>query len=185
MNLTLSCLFLVFLLCNFSCTESNQFEKQEKNTETSKGYILSSEEGEILMGKSKRGDIKIKASPKTGSQNLAMGTQKLSPKSKIPIHVHHTADEILFVHEGSGTGFINSDSEYIETGSTIFIPAGVWHGIENANNEMEILWFVTPPGLDQFFRDLDSANVSGMKSLTAEDIEEIAQKHGDSYLPQK
>ena len=48
---------------------------------------------------------------------------------------------------------------------------------------MEILRFVSPPGLDQFFRDLDSANVSGTKSLTAEEIEEIARKHGDSYSP--
>jgi len=183
MKSKVSAVFLLFIIFNYSCENDNTHVENKNNMKSSRGYVLSSEGGEVLMNKSKRGDIKIKVSPKTGSQNLTMGTQNLSPQSKIPIHVHHTADEILFVHKGSGTGFINSDSEHIETGSTIFIPAGVWHGIENSKDSMELLWIVTPPGLDQFFRDLDSANVSGTISLTAEEVEDIAIKHGDSYSP--
>ena len=167
----------------FACDQNKKAITKGEKIKPTKGYVLSREEGEILMDKSKRGNIKIKVSPKTGSQNFAMGTQNLSPNSKVPLHVHGTADEILFVHKGSGTGFLNSVSHQIGPGTTIFIPAGTWHGIESTRDSMEILWFVSPPGLDQFFRDLDSANVSGTKSLTAEEIEEIARKHGDSYSP--
>ena len=170
---------LTFFLLYSSC---DSLESDEKSRQ---GYVLSPEEGEVLMRHSKRGTIKIKVSPKTGSQGLAMGTQNLAPGSKIPFHVHNTADEVLFIHRGSGIGYLGNEQKELPAGSTIFIPAGVWHGVENSNEDMELLWYVSPAGLDQFFRDLDSANISGAKQLTAEEVEEIAKKHGDSHIVPK
>ena len=76
-------LFVVFsFILIFSCDSNENDEKPI--SEPQRGYILSQEEGEVLMRQSKRGTIKIKVSPQTGSQNMAMGTQNLSPHSKIP-----------------------------------------------------------------------------------------------------
>ncbi len=175
---------LTFLFLYSSC-DSHESDERSLPKKLRQGYVLSPEEGEVLMRYSKRGTIKIKVSPKTGSQGLAMGTQNLAPGSKIPFHVHNTADEVLFIHRGSGIGYLGNAQKELPAGSTIFIPAGVWHGVENSNEDMELLWYVSPAGLDQFFRDLDSANISGAKQLTAEEVEEIANKHGDSHIVPK
>ncbi len=173
---------LIFLGLYSSCGAPESNERRLPEASRS-GYVLAPKEGEVLMTKSKRGAITIKVSPKTGSSELAMGTQHLSPGSKIPVHVHYTADEILFIHRGSGHGRVGDSVAELQEGSTMFVPAGVWHGVENSDEVMELLWYVTPGGLDEFFRDLDSATVAGTQKLTPEEVEEIAHKHGDSYKP--
>ena len=110
-----------------------------------------------------------------------MGTQRMRPGRGIPLHVHERADEIIFILRGTGTTVIEDDRSEVKAGSTIYIPAGVWHGMENSEQEMEAVWVVSPPGLDNFFRDLDTAQQSKDGTLTLEEINEIARKHGDLY----
>lgn len=173
---------LIFSSLYSSCRTPENNERTLPEASRS-GYVLAPKEGEILMSESKRGAITIKVSPKTGSGELAMGTQRLSPGSNIPVHMHRTADEVLFIHRGAGRSRVGDYVSEIQEGSTIFVPAGVWHGVENSDEVMELLWYVTPAGLDDFFRDLDSATVAGTRKLSPEEVEEIAHKHGDSYDP--
>lgn len=171
---------LLLLLSSCSCSSHRQ-EAGPPAEADREGYVLAPDEGEVLMRRSKRGPITIKVSPQTGSPRTAMGTQKLAPSAQIPVHVHHSADEVLFIHRGTGIGRIGDSSAELEAGSTIFIPSGVWHGVESADEDMELVWYVAPAGLDQFFQDLDSATNSGTHELTPEEVEEIFNKHGNSY----
>jgi len=66
----------------------------------------------------------------------------------------------------------------IEKGSAIYIPKGVWHGVENPDRELLLLWVVAPPGLEAFFREVASAPGAPPRALTCEQLNEIAQKHG-------
>jgi quercetin dioxygenase-like cupin family protein len=147
----------------------------------STGYVLGPAEGETVLAQSPRGTVTIKVSPRTGSAKAAMGTQMLAPKSQVRVHVHHKADEILFVHRGEGMAVVGESRREVKTGSTIFVPAGVWHGVENSDQQMELLWYASPPGLDAFFRDFDKATVGGTKQLMFDQFQEIAKKHGDMY----
>lgn len=109
---------------------------------------------------------------------MALGTQQVPIRTGIQVHKHHEADEVLFVLEGTGFGTLGDGRMRIEKGSAIYVPNGVWHGVENPDSELLLLWVVAPTGLEAFFREVASAPGAPPKQLTREQMNEIAQKHG-------
>ena len=148
----------------------------------SPGYILQPKEGEVLVGPN--GEVVIKVDPATGSARFAMGTQQLLTGSGIAVHMHEHEDEVLFVHGGSAVGILGDERKRIEAGSTIFIPQGVWHGVENPEAEVDLVWVVSPPGLESFFRDMRTPPGVQPRSLTPQQLEDIRRKHGIRSKPQ-
>lgn len=140
------------------------------------GYVLGPSEGEHLIRNA--GSIFIKVDPSRGSNNMALGTQQVPIGKGIAVHQHQEADEVLFVLEGTGFGILGDKRMPIEKGSAIYIPKGVWHGVENPNSELLLLWVVAPPGLEGFFREVASPPGAPPKQLTREQLNEIARKHG-------
>jgi mannose-6-phosphate isomerase-like protein (cupin superfamily) len=120
----------------------------------------------------------IKVDPSRGSNNIALGTQQVPIRSGILVHQHQESDEVLFVLEGTGFGMLGDARMPVEKGSAIYIPKGVWHGVENPDSELLLLWVVAPPRLEAFFREVASAPGAPPKQLTREQLSEIAQKHG-------
>lgn len=143
---------------------------------STQGYVLGPTEGEHLIRNA--GSYIIKVDPSRGSNNLALGTQKVPIRTGILVHQHQEADEVLFVLEGTGFGILDDSRLPVEKGSAIYIPKGVWHGLENPDSELSLLWVVAPPGLEEFFRDVSSAPGAPPKQLDREQLNEIARKHG-------
>lgn len=142
---------------------------------STQGYILGPIEGEHLIRNA--GSILIKVDPKSGSNGMSLGTQQVPIGTGIRLHQHYEADEVLFILEGSGMGILGDTKNPIEKGSMMFIPKGTWHGIENPDSEILLLWIVTPPGLEDFFRDVASAPEAPPKQITPEQVNDIAHKH--------
>jgi mannose-6-phosphate isomerase-like protein (cupin superfamily) len=145
------------------------------------GFVLDPRDGEALSVRN--GEVVIKIDPRTGSARLAMGTQTLRPGAGIGVHLHEQEDEILFVHSGRGIGVLGDDHAAVEPGSTIYIPHGVWHGVENPDGELGLVWVVSPPGLESYFRDSGSPPGAPPKVLTDEQLEDIRRKHGLQSKP--
>ena len=143
---------------------------------STQGYVLGPAEGEHLIRSSGRYIIKV--DPSRGSNNMALGTQQVPIRTSILVHQHQEADEVLFVLEGTGFGILDDTRMSVEKGSAIYIPKGVWHGVENPDSELLLLWVVAPPGLETFFREVSSAPGAPPIQLTREQLNEIAQKHG-------
>jgi mannose-6-phosphate isomerase-like protein (cupin superfamily) len=144
---------------------------------STQGYVLGPTEGEHLIRND--GSVYfIKVDPSRGSNSMALGTQQVSIRTGIQVHQHQEADEVLFVLEGTGFGMLGDARMPVEKGSAIYIPKGVWHGVENPDSELLLLWVVAPPGLEAFFREVASAPGAPPKQLTREQLNEIAQKHG-------
>ena len=142
-----------------------------------RGYVLGPTEGENLIRNT--GSIySIKVDPRRGSNSMALGTQQVSIRAGIQVHQHQEADEVLFVLEGTGFGILDDTRTPVEKGSAIYIPKGVWHGVENPDSELLLLWVVAPPGVETFFREVSGALGAPPKQLTREQLNEIAQKHG-------
>lgn len=141
---------------------------------TPEAYVLAPGAGEVLERAS--GKVVIKASPRTGSSRLAVGTQTLRPGAGIGVHRHPGTDEVLIVQKGNGTVLVNGRRLPVDPGAIAFVPAGAWHGVENAA-ELEILWIVSPPGLDDFFRE------TAGRPMTRDQMAEIARKHGTIFSP--
>src|SRR6516165_2884371 len=149
----------------------------EGQTAARQGYAVGASEGEHLIHFRDRGNIFIKIGTATGSNHLAMGTQQVMVGTGIPIHRHFKMDEAFYVLEGSGVFTLNDALHPFERGGTIFIPRNCWHGFENPDHELLLLWIVTPAGLDGFFRDTCSPPGAPAKQLRPEQIREIARKY--------
>ena len=146
-----------------------------------RGYVLGAAEGEQLVHFRDHGRISIKIGSATGSDNLALGTQQVTAGAGIPIHRHFQMDEAFYVLEGSGVFVLNDARHSFEKGGTIFIPRNSWHGFENPDHELLLLWTVTPAGLDGFFRE--TCNPPGVppKQLTREQVNAIARKYATEF----
>ncbi len=145
------------------------------------GFVLQRDEGEVLAVRN--GEVVIKVDPSTGSPRLAMGTQTLRPGAGIDVHLHEQEDEILFVQSGAGVGVLGEGRTPVEAGATIFIPHGVWHGVENPEGAVSLVWVVSPPGLESFFRESGSPPGAEPKTLSREQVDDIRRKHGMRVKP--
>jgi mannose-6-phosphate isomerase-like protein (cupin superfamily) len=144
-------------------------------------YVLGPDGGDHLVHFRDGGNIFIKLGAATGSTDLAMGTQQVMTGTGIPTHRHLNMDEAFEVLEGSGTVVLDDVRHSFEKGGTVFIPRNTWHGFENPDHELLLLWIVSPAGLDGFFRDTCSPPGRPAKSLTREQIHEIARKYGTEF----
>jgi quercetin dioxygenase-like cupin family protein len=112
---------------------------------------------------------------------MAMGTQLLPGGEQIPVHSHEQQDEILFIHEGQATGIVGDSSMTVTSGTTIFIPRGVWHGVRNPQQDpVKIVWVVAPPGLEGYFRSIGLPPDAECVPLPADELAEIRPRHGIS-----
>jgi len=145
------------------------------------GYAVGAGEGEHLVHFRDRGNIFIKIGAATGSDNLALGTQQVTTGAGIPTHRHLHADEAFYILEGSGTLVLNEVRHPFEKGASIFIPRNAWHSFANPDQELLLLWIVTPAGLDGFFHETCSPPGMPPKQLTREQIKEIARRYGTEF----
>jgi quercetin dioxygenase-like cupin family protein len=145
------------------------------------GYVLGATEGEHLVHFRDRGNIFIELGSANGSKNLALGTQQVMVGTGIPIHRHFKMDEAFYVLEGSGTFLLNDVRHSFEKSGTIFIPKNSWHGFENPDHELLLLWVMSPAGLDGFFRETCSPPGVPPKKLTREQIKTIALKYDTEF----
>lgn len=137
--------------------------------------VLRADEGEHLIHFRDKGNIFIKVGAATGSNDLAMGTQQVMTGTGIPVHRHFKMDEAFYVLEGSGRVLLDDTPHPFEKGSVISIPKNTWHGFENPDHELLVLWVVSPAGLDGFFRETCSPPGAPAKQLTREQIRQIAR----------
>jgi quercetin dioxygenase-like cupin family protein len=69
----------------------------------------------------------------------------------------------------------------IEKGGSIFIPKNVWHGFQNPDHELVLLWVVTPPGLEAFFREVATRPGVPPTQRSKDQLNEIARKYATEF----
>ena len=81
-----------------------------------------------------------------------------------PIHIHHEHDEGFYVMSGHFGFVLDGVTTYGKPGAHVLVPKGHAHSFWNAGaRPAKLLHIVTPPGLDQYFRDL-AAGLSDIKT---------------------
>jgi quercetin dioxygenase-like cupin family protein len=71
-----------------------------------------------------------------------------------PPHVHHREDESFFILDGTLGVRVGDDSFTAVPGSFVYCPQGVPHALEVESDEVRLLTFITPGGLEPFFVEL-------------------------------
>ena len=144
-----------------------------------KGYVLAANEGEHLIQRG--GNIFIKADPTRGAGGLALGTQQILTNVGIPVHRHFEMDEAFYVIDGGGTFILDDRPHPVEKGMSIFIPKTAWHGFQNPEHELLLLWIVAPAGLEAFFREVATRPGVPPVQRTKDQLNEIARRYGTEF----
>jgi quercetin dioxygenase-like cupin family protein len=74
-----------------------------------------------------------------------------------PMHRHHLEDEYSFVLYGRIGAILGEEEVVAEPGDLLFKPRDQWHTAWNAGDEpAAVLELISPAGLEQFFRWIDT-----------------------------
>ena len=133
------------------------------------------EKGEVLtLGPPASGEVIIAVDPRSAGTTFAAGTQTLLPGSEMPVHKQLDREKVLFVHKGQGRATLNKRVVVVVPGVMLYVPRGTWHSVRNTGTGvLQIAWVSSPPGLEDFFRDLSRAGASP----SAQAFQELAQRH--------
>jgi quercetin dioxygenase-like cupin family protein len=142
--------------------------------------VLGATDGEQMFNPS--GEVVVKVDPTRSPNDLCLGTQFVPPGAGIPRHVHAYWDEVIYVLDGSGIAALNEERVPIQKGATIFIPQGVWHGFENPDAGLSILWMATSPGQAEFFRAISNRPDEPAKNLSREQVMVIRRQIEADHL---
>ena len=121
----------------------------------------------------------LKVDPQNGgSSDLTMCYEDLPPGGSIPSHWHKAADEILFVHRGSGVVELGNRQRSVTAGSTIYIPKDVRVTLRNTGTEpLSIAFFFSKPGFETFLREMFAPEGQQFESLSEAELRTIRKRH--------
>ncbi|HEY9126450.1 MAG TPA: cupin domain-containing protein [Acidobacteriaceae bacterium] len=91
-------------------------------------------------------------------------------------------EEAFLVLDGGGAFHLDGVRHAVDKGAFLYIPQNSWHGFENPDHELLLLWIMTPAGLDGFFRETCSPPGAPARQLTRNQIREIALKYNTEFL---
>ncbi len=144
------------------------------------GLILQNDEGERRVRRNAgKGPFIIKVDRQNGgSPDLVMGYEDIAPGAEIQLHRHLVADEILFVHRGSGTASLNGHKARVSAGATIYVPRNVTIGLVNDGSEpLGITFTFSKPGFEELMRDNSVLEGQPVTPMSAEERARIQAKH--------
>jgi len=119
--------------------------------------VLKPEDGEaIWQPKPSTGFIVNKLNPyNSPCDNFSAGLQILEPGAHIRRHAHERQHEVLFCYRGEGYTEIGETRHALSEESMMLIGRGVQHKVVNTGEvQMRLLWIISPPGLEDWFRAL-------------------------------
>jgi quercetin dioxygenase-like cupin family protein len=89
----------------------------------------------------------------TGHEGLSMGFQTVAPGCRIREHSHGAQIELQICFRGRGRVMVEGTAHKLIPGTACFLGEGVRHEIINESDEdLVMLWVISPPGLEDFFR---------------------------------
>ncbi|WP_103102952.1 cupin domain-containing protein [Pseudomonas sp. LFM046] len=95
-------------------------------------------------------------------RDFAMGTQLLPPGGRVREHAHPANEEIIHVMSGTGTATVDGVEYKMEPGATFFLGKHNSHTFLNdGDTDLHWVWFMTPSGLETFFRDIGRPRKDG------------------------
>jgi quercetin dioxygenase-like cupin family protein len=88
----------------------------------------------------------------TRFEGLSMGYQTIAPGGRIREHSHGDQVELQICFRGRGRVVVDGASHPLVPGTACFLGYDVRHEILNeGDEELVMLWIVSPPGLEHFF----------------------------------
>ena len=146
----------------------------------SQGLVLRLDEGERRVRRTAgKGPFIIKVDRQNGgSPDLVMGYEDIAPGAEIQLHRHLVADEIIFVHRGTGVATLGGRDTRVSAGGTIYIPRNTTISLVNSGSEpLGIAFVFSKPGFEELMRDNSVLEGQPVTPMSAEERAQIQAKH--------
>lgn len=113
-----------------------------------------------------------------GSADLVMGTEDIPPGQGITPHRHLVADEIIFVHSGTGVVSLGERESAFGPGATIYIPKNVRIAVRNTGaTPLSIVFVFSKPGFEAYLRDTSVPEGEPVTPLSSAERAVIRARH--------
>jgi mannose-6-phosphate isomerase-like protein (cupin superfamily) len=172
--------FAGFCTALFASLPKISFAKSASNND--KGIVVHEDEGVHILTRRKV-PITIKISKtKHGIDNISFCIEDMIPGRKMRIHKHLNNDELIFIHKGEGTVTLDEQSVEVKTADVVFVPRGIWHGLDNTGKENLLMVFqYSPAGFEEYF--IENGTPVGMpaKERSEEEYALTEKKYGMVY----
>lgn len=164
--------------------QSQESARANPSMTSTAGHILQESEGELRVrrprgntGSEGAPTFTIKVDRKYGeSSSFFMGMEDIPPGKKIRLHHHPHAEEILFIHRGTGVARLGSREVVVKAGATVYIPRNVSVGLRNTGTEPLSLVFIFPES-DGMAGQMRSGSVGKDEPLAPFTAEELAARN--------
>ncbi|MBI2218895.1 MAG: cupin domain-containing protein [Candidatus Rokubacteria bacterium] len=98
----------------------------------------------------------------TRFDGLSMGYQTIAAGGHVREHSHGAQVELQICFRGRGHVVVDGVRHPLVPGTACFLGYDVKHEIVNdGDEELVMLWVITPPGLEEFFRTIGRARAAG------------------------
>lgn len=147
--------------------------------------ILAVDQGERLTRRTLGGaPLIIKVDRKTaGAPQFVMAYEALPPGATIPPHRHPGADEIIFIHSGTGLAELGDKSSAVTAGSTIYIPRLTRITLRNTGKEpLVIVALFDQPGFEELLRETSVPEGQPVVPLTSAELSAIRAHHQNHVI---
>jgi len=119
----------------------------------------------------------------TKFEGLSMGFQTIAPRSRIREHSHPDQVELQICFRGEGRVVVNGTSHPLSPGTSCFLGHHTKHEIINeSDDELVMLYVISPSGLEEFFWKIGRPRKSGESApepfARPDDIISIERKMG-------
>jgi len=98
------------------------------------------------------GTLKVIFTPdNVGAKNFRFHIGYFDPKEGLQVHIHPESEEVYHVISGNGLVYLGQERRQIpiEPEMSLYIDAGVPHGVTNTGKEKLIIAFFVAPGKDR------------------------------------
>ncbi|HEV7389909.1 MAG TPA: cupin domain-containing protein [Gemmatimonadaceae bacterium] len=142
--------------------------------------ILAADEGERRTRRTLGGArLFVKVDPETArSPEFVMTMEAIPVGEAIPLHAHPSADEIIFIHRGSGRAQLDTRSSSVTEGATIYIPRSTRVALRNTGSQpLVIIAIFSQTGFESYLRDTSVPAGQPVVPLTPAQLRSVRSAH--------
>src|SRR5262245_47466832 len=153
--------------------------------------VLQSTDGEHRMRRPPPASLSTLAGPfiikvderNGGAKDFVILTEDVPPGQSIPPHRHPYSEEVLFIHAGTGTAWLDGKQATIGPGSIIFMPPNTGVRLMNDGKQpISLVAIFSRPGFDKYLRDISVPAGETAKPLTAAELTAIRARHTGAVI---
>jgi quercetin dioxygenase-like cupin family protein len=128
--------------------------------------------------------IKVDPTPGNGgAQDFVVFTEDVPVGASISPHRHPHSEEVLYIHAGRGTAWLDGRQAVLQPGTIIYMPRNTGVKLTNDGTEpMAVVAIFSRPGFDSYQRDISVPAGEVAKPLTEEELNAIRARHREAVV---